>query len=498
MSEPSSPDLAGEAFFALAVDPRDRENLVAATTLGLYRRVPQGSGQFHWTQLKSGVFASVVVAAAAGATRFYSAQSGQDGTPSKVLHSDDGGAHGEDTGTAFPAGAGRIALGVQSNNPNLVYAFVTKGNGALQGVYRLEGVKQKWKRIDGIPNVLPGGQGSYDLTIAIDPLDANLIYLGGDRMDTPPWGGSVWRCAIQPSGSAFKVKSSASIGTHAHADVHMICHTPNEPNELWCTSDGGVFLNRNPRANGEFVSQNNGLACICSNFIGQHPTDPNILFAGMQDNGTARTASGPIWNHVGGGDGGYCLVNWAKPNRVLIYMNGSVHRSTTDGKTEAGWSLVWNFNWATMTQPIVSPPLNSAKPSDADVVAIGAGQIVFVSDDFATSWPMQLTLPGGAAAGDAFALGFASRNRLFMGTTTGRVFRCDRSGNTWPIQRIDNVAAGPLGVSGLISDIAVDWSDNNHNSVYVAFGGMGDTSARVAFRRDALAGAQRHGHARSA
>ena len=33
-------------------------------------------------------------------------------------------------------------------------------------------------------------------------------------------------------------------------------------------------------------------------------------------------------------------------------------------------------------------------------------------------------------------------------------------------------------VTGLISDVAVDWADANRNSVYVAFGGMG-TAARV-------------------
>ena len=55
------------------------------------------------------------------------------------------------------------------------------------------------------------------------------------------------------------------------------------------TCDGGVFLNRAPRADGQFASQNNGLACLCCNFMAQHPTDPNIIFTGLQDNGTART-----------------------------------------------------------------------------------------------------------------------------------------------------------------------------------------------------------------
>lgn len=475
VAEPSAPDLAGEAFFAIAVDPRNRENVVGATTAGLYRRVPKPGGQFEWVQVRPGVHASVVAASSGAATRFFCAEWGQNAAPSRVLHSDDGGATWTTTGSGFPAGdVGRIALGVQPANPDLVYAFVTTTSGQLQGVYRLDGVTLGWKRISAVPDVLPGGQGSYDLTIAVDPVDANLIYLGGDRMTTPPWGGSIWRCPIRATGSSFKVDTAASIGTHAHADVHFICHTPGDPNELWCGCDGGVFLNRDAKGTGEFASQNNGLACLCSNFIAQHPTDPNILFSGLQDNGTARTASGPIWTHVSGGDGGYCLINWANPNKVLVYMNGVVSRSTTGGTSHAGWTPVWDFGWATMTQPVVGVPYDPPNPATADWVAVGAGQLVYLSKDFASNWLPPLTLPGGAAAGDVFALAFAAASRLFIGTTRGQVFRADRSGNTWSLIRLDNVPAGALGVVGLISDVAVDWADANLGSVYVAFGGMGD------------------------
>jgi photosystem II stability/assembly factor-like uncharacterized protein len=475
IAEASSPDLAGEAFFGLAVDPHNREHVLAATTIGLYRRAPKTGGQFEWTKVRDGVHASVVVASSGGNTRFFAAEWGQGGSASKVFHSDDGGETWTQTGSQVPAGnIGRITVGVQADNTNLVYAFATTGQGALQGLYRLDDVAQAWQTVNGVPNVLPGGQGAYDLTLAVDPADANLIYLGGDRIDQPPFSGSVWRCSIQASGAVFTVAQSVSIGTHAHADVHFICHTPGDPNELWCTCDGGVFLNRDPKGSGEFVSQNNGLACLCSNFIAQHPTDPNILFTGLQDNGTARTASGPIWKHVMDGDGGYCLINWNKPDQVLVYQNGKVFGSTTGGASHDGWTLVWNFRWATMTQPVVGVPYDPANPASADLVAVGAGQLVYLSNDFANSWLSPITLPGGPAAGDAFAMAFASANRLFIATTRGQVFRADRSGNSWPLTRLDDGAGGALGMTGIISDIAVDWADASGNSVYVTFGGMGD------------------------
>jgi photosystem II stability/assembly factor-like uncharacterized protein len=479
--EPSLPDLAGEAFFALAVDPRDRDNVLGATSKGLYRRVPKPRGQFEWTRVRPEVHASVVVASGGGVTRFFAAEWGEPGgPPSAVFHSDDGGATWAATGNGLPtADAGRIALGVQPANPNLVYAFIAEKRDALAlGLFRLDGVTATWKKAHNLPDVVPTdngrGQLDYDIAIAVDPANPDLVYLGGSYADLAERPASIWRCTIDASQANPTIQSSVLIGSRAHADVHVLMHTPGNSDELWCGCDGGVFLNRDPRASGEFASQNNGLACLCCNFIAQHATDPNILFTGMQDNGTARTASGPIWSHVSGGDGGYCLINWAEPSLVLVFATGSVLRSTTGGTSPASWSTGWLFGSATMTPPIVGTPRDPDNPANAGLVAAAAGPTILVSTDFAASWPMRITFPGGADAGQIFALAFPSATRLYAGTTRGRVFRCDRSGSTWSVTRLDDAAAGPLGLEGLITDVAVDWSDASLGSIYIAFGGMGD------------------------
>lgn len=488
-----SPDLAGDAFFALAVDPRDRENVVAATSLGLYQRVPGSGEEFEWTLRRGNVHSSVVVARSGGVTRFFAAEWGAG-----VVHSTDGKTWRK-TGTSFPtAGVGRIALAVQPNRPDLLFAFVVNAKGAVQGIYRLEGVTKKWRKIANPPDVLPtdqGGssQGSYDVCIAVDPLDENIVYLGGSYANVPPFPGSVWRCNIVKTGVNFRVGSSASIGTHAHADVHVLAHAAGDPDQLWCGTDGGLFINRDPRGSGQFASRNQGLSCLCSNFIAQHPTDTNILFSGLQDNGTVRTASSPSWTHVSGGDGGYCLINWNKPNEVLVFVNGSVRRSTTGGVDDNSWSSGWDFPWATMTQPIVSPPYNPGSPGSAEFVALGAGQSVFVSKDFLQTVSMSFDLP--STAGRVFALAYPTSKLLYIGTTIGRVFRAKRTGSSWTYDRLDDAAAGPLGLSGLITDVAVDLSDPSLDSIYVCFGGMGD--ARRVWRFDGNAWEVRSGQAGS-
>lgn len=47
---PGSDSLEGAVVFELAVDPGDRERVMAATSRGLYRRGPDGIGGFHWEQ----------------------------------------------------------------------------------------------------------------------------------------------------------------------------------------------------------------------------------------------------------------------------------------------------------------------------------------------------------------------------------------------------------------------------------------------------------------
>ena len=71
--ENSEPPLAGFSYFEIAVDPANPEHCVAATTNGLYERVAAPGGGFKWVRRRTGVHCSVVVARAAGVTRFFAA-----------------------------------------------------------------------------------------------------------------------------------------------------------------------------------------------------------------------------------------------------------------------------------------------------------------------------------------------------------------------------------------------------------------------------------------
>ena len=387
VNETSAPSLAGFAFFQIAVDPADREHCVAATTNGLYERVAVAGG-FEWQQRRTGVHTSVVVTRATGTTTWFAAPRGGG-----VLRSTDGNAWSP-VGNGFPTGTiGRIALGVQSDNPNVVYAVVTSTGGALNSIRRLDGGTGAWRDITGAPNFLPGSQGDYDVCIAVDPNDANRIYLGGDYLNVDPFPASIWRCDVTASGAALAMTGTA-IGHNAHADVHVLLHAPGDSNTLWTGTDGGVFVHTNATGAGGFAARNTGLATLCTNYFTQHPLEPAVLYVGLQDNGTAKCTGEQVWRHVLFADGGYCIVNWNDPFRVLLFANGRVYRANDGGLDYASWSIVTppGAFWALMAEPLVGTPLNPANLADADIVALGVGERIFISSDFGTSWPDQPTL----------------------------------------------------------------------------------------------------------
>jgi hypothetical protein len=145
----------------------------------------------------------------------------------------------------------------------------------------------------------------------------------------------------------------------------------------------------------------------------------------------------------------------------------------TDGGLDHGSFNGTDFPWSSMTEPIVTPPFNPTRPADANLLALGSGANIYVSNDFGTTWPVANIVPI-PTNGTIFAMRFASASRLFVGTSQGQVFRLDRTTSNWNVSRLDNVAGGPLGLYGLVSDVAVDWADPSMASIYLTFGGAGD------------------------
>lgn len=501
MTEPTaagSQSLAGTGFFELAVDPGDPERVVAATRVGLYRREPSGGTQV-WARKQTGSFSSVVAARSGTTTTFYAAtRSG--GT---VLSSSDGHTWSA-VGTGFPTtNVGRIALGVRPSDPTVVYALIatqTTPNGQFLGLWRLDTSDNTWRAVTGAPadlfNASAPYQGWYDMDIAVDPANANRVYLAGAAKSAGGnWCGSIYRCQITSSGSGATLAYSATptyIGAGSHADVHALVFTPGSSDQLWAGTDGGVFVTNAATTTTSFEARNVGLSSMTMNHLGLHPTEDAVLYAGTQDNGTTRFTGEECWLHSDAGDGGFVVVNWNDPFKVLrTYVSGYIFRATDGGQTYGSWSNVslpsaHIFN-AEFYAPLVGTPRNTSAPAEAETVAFG-GIRPWISSTFGGGWQ---SIPNNDATDDLpsniLSLAFASIDLLYAGTENGEVYRFSRSGTTWTRTAIH---ATPL-LAGPITDIAVDLADASGNSLYVTLGGFGD--ARRVWRYNGSAWEARSG-----
>jgi hypothetical protein len=148
-----------------------------------------------------------------------------------------------------------------------------------------------------------GGQCFYDSAIAIDPNNANFVYLLGSST-----GASSRIFARSTDGGATFTANEIGL----HADSHAVAVAPSSPSTVYIGNDGGIFKTTDSKIAGNiaWTSLNNS-QFLATQFTGldTHPIDPNFTIGGTQDNGTNfRQASG-LWTRADFGDGGYAVID---------------------------------------------------------------------------------------------------------------------------------------------------------------------------------------------
>ncbi|HEX3142337.1 MAG TPA: Calx-beta domain-containing protein, partial [Pyrinomonadaceae bacterium] len=165
------------------------------------------------------------------------------------------------------------------------------------------------------------GQCFYDMPIAVDPGDANLVYIGGQSSST--CGRLVGKST--DGGNTFAANSSG-----LHADDHSLVF--DGAGNIYTGNDGGVWkgpvngtsptvwtnLNSSPLNTLQFES------------IAVHPTDQFLMIGGTQDNGTEvqQTSSGN-WRRAESGDGGYSLIDQSSTNTTDVTMYHTFFNNTS-------------------------------------------------------------------------------------------------------------------------------------------------------------------------
>ena len=285
-----------------------------------------------------------------------------------------------------------------------------------------EGTGTVYKSIDSAPfnltvdNNFCNPQCFYDIAIAVDPTDANKVYLGGSP--ALPFGRST------NGGASF-----ANNSNNLHVDTQAIAVAPSNPNIVYFGSDGGIWRTNNVSATPIVWNTLNNATISATQFIGLsvHPTDRNYSLGGTQDNGTQFLApDGVEWILSDGGDGGFSVIDQDSPDTTNVVAYHTYFNSTSP-------TNLIGFNRA----------IDTVAPGDPNWKGFLGCQNNFSNNGITCSDPVLFYAPmvGGPTVPD-----ISFGNTLYFGTN--KLYRSVDQGSTM-------VSVGSAGLSARISAIAI-------------------------------------------
>lgn len=206
----------------------------------------------------------------------------------------------------------------------------------------------------------PGGQGSLHFAIIVDPTDPNIVYVAGDRQDTPfpnflgarNFSGRIFRgdTRITATGAvpsqqwdhmthlntiAAIPNGGTASNSSPHADARDMAF--DAVGNLIEVDDGGIFRRTSPRTNtGDWFSIGSNLQVSEFHDV-TYDTNSNVIFGGLQDNGTPMqlTSGSTVWQALQTADGGDTAVDTiSQPGFSVRYSSfqnlGFFNRRTFD------------------------------------------------------------------------------------------------------------------------------------------------------------------------
>ena len=285
--------------------------MLAGATDGLWRSTDQGS---TWTQVQIGGNWYDAVWKPGDANRCYTVRGGA-GSGNGVKVSTDDGLSWAMSGTGQPlvGSMGKTKLAVSADEPTWVYAgFSNRTTSNLLGVYLTTNEGANWTLQANSPNMY-GGQGWYNVSLAADPNDANVVISGGVEL-----------FKATDAGVTF-----VEIGGNVHVDHHAATYRPGAPNNLFVGSDGGVWESTND--GGSWTSRNSTLVTYQFYDICVSQFSPSFIMGGTQDNGTDRWTGSTTWLEGLFADGMVCNVNPNVSNVIYAEIQFGDHYKSSNG-----------------------------------------------------------------------------------------------------------------------------------------------------------------------
>jgi Secretion system C-terminal sorting domain len=363
------------------IDPEDENILVVSTSMGIYKSL---DGGITWEQKgnakyykdlkqKPGDFNTMIASSYIAGDKY-----------AAIYYSSDAGETWEET--HYQDESNRIALAYSESDPSIAYALCSRsGTNSFKTFLASDDGGKTWEETRNntqIPNILGRhagtgddafeGQGFYDLTLTVSPVDDGEVYTGGIN---------IWKS--DDNGYEFELISHwwgwGGLPL-IHADQHCLTFKPGT-NELYAGHDGGIDRINLP--NGEWEGITDHMSITQFYRISTAQTVDNSIYAGCQDNGTRQylknsTYPNSTWLHRGSADGMECAIDPKNEQRVIkATQNGSFQYSLNGGTK---FSTAINTGHTKEDASWVAPL--AIDPDNTDIVYIGHVNL-YRSTDFA-------------------------------------------------------------------------------------------------------------------
>ncbi len=265
-----------------------------------------------------------------------------------IYRSKSGGAAGSwerlTNGIATSAGGGGgfarciIAAGppiAPSTLATLYASFAGTATGELVfGIYKSTDGGDSWTKVT---TPLTGGQSDYNMALAIDPVDANTIYYGGQfdyTLDS--------NCVVRSKdgGTTWTDMNSYNL----HPDTHVLVVPKNNRNIIFTGNDGGIWRCDAASAGSvNWTTLNTELSLTQFQSVAMHPTNSNLIIGGTQDNGTHIFNGSRTWDIIDGGDGGFSLIDQSNP---MVMYHTYYNQSGSSAQIGPAYSPDGGQRWA--------------------------------------------------------------------------------------------------------------------------------------------------------
>jgi photosystem II stability/assembly factor-like uncharacterized protein len=437
-----------KAIQEIALNPKKTSTVYAATSEGVYQSLDGGAS---WRLSLNTPAAMSIVINPIDTNVLYAACGQLNTAPNPGLYkSTNSGASWTLLSGGLPTtNFGRTSLALYADSTReVVYAGV--GNASTRGVhglYRTTNGGVNWTRQS--TTEYASSQSWYNNVVAVHPNSPDTVFASGLDFYKSTSGGanlvqqSYWYAYYDGLIPAGGVEGDPN---YAHADHHFILFHPKNPRRLFLANDGGVFETTD---GGEtFKGRNGGYATTqFYNGFATSPSNANLAYGGLQDNGTVKYEGINSWRKVYGGDGGWCAIN-ATNNQIAFeeYVYLDINKTTDGGATWIGATK--GIETSSSLANFIAPFIIS--PSSPNILYAGATKIFKTANDGA-SWVAtnnNANLNGNKIS--AMAISWTNPDTVYAATGTStattsngltEVFFTANGGATWA-NRTQNFTGG--------------------------------------------------------